>query len=63
MNTIKENEQWKLDGHCPLCRRQKYCTDECAASQRTYDEQLGRLIMEGLIKGFKRSENTKNEIL
>ena len=28
---MPDNEQWKLDGNCNICRRAKYCGTSCKA--------------------------------
>ena len=31
---MTETEQWKLDGDCYKCRKQKYCGKSCKANER-----------------------------
>ena len=38
-NLINEKDQWKLDGICEKCRREKYCSKQCSARTR-YGERL-----------------------
>ena len=28
---MSDNEQWKLDGNCSICRKEKYCGTSCKA--------------------------------
>lgn len=35
------NEQWKEQGDCSICRRQKYCSKPCTIKKR-----IGRKIAE-----------------
>lgn len=44
MNNIQENEQWKLNGDCSKCRRQKYCSKKCTINQRRLNRDIQRLI-------------------
>lgn len=34
MERIEQNEQWKLQGNCQVCRRRNYCSKLCTAKQR-----------------------------
>lgn len=36
MNTIKLNEQWKLDGYCVVCKRKSYCSEKCTKNKNNY---------------------------
>lgn len=29
MENIEENERWRLNGNCDICKRKKYCTKGC----------------------------------
>lgn len=31
-------EQWKLEGNCKDCRRQKYCKQKCTAWKKSQDK-------------------------
>ena len=43
------NEQWKSDGDCTMCRRQKYCKKPCSASKKRID----RIVMNGAAEFFE----------
>lgn len=30
---MTETEQWKLDGDCDKCRKQKYCSKSCKTNE------------------------------
>lgn len=32
----KRTDQWKTDGNCYLCRRQKYCKQTCSANKKSF---------------------------
>ena len=34
MEKIPENEQWKLEGKCSICRRNNYCSKPCSKNKR-----------------------------
>lgn len=36
------NEQWKSDGDCSLCRRKSYCKKECSAHNKRFRREIGR---------------------
>lgn len=34
------NEQWKEQGKCNICRKQKYCTTKCKACKERIDYEI-----------------------
>ena len=34
------NEQWKTDGDCTKCRKQKYCSKPCNANKKATNKWL-----------------------
>lgn len=66
MEPIKENEQWKLDGNCPLCRRFKYCYTECTASKKVSRHVIQRAIREKFPKvylnAFAKSYSEEDQV-
>ena len=36
------NEQWKTDGDCSKCRRQKYCSHTCTANKRAITNYISK---------------------
>lgn len=45
-----DNEQWKSDGNCELCRRRKYCGRDCKAAK----ERAERILGEAFSRTLKR---------
>lgn len=44
METIQENEQWKLCGDCTKCRRNNYCSKPCTRYNRRARAEMKRLV-------------------
>ena len=44
METIQENEQWKLSGDCTKCRRNNYCSKPCTRCNRRVRAEMKRLV-------------------
>lgn len=44
METIQENEQWKLSGDCTKCRRNNYCSKPCTRYNRRARAEMKRLV-------------------
>lgn len=42
------NEQWKSDGKCLICRRKSYCKKACSASKKAFQRDI--------MKAFARTE-------
>ena len=40
------NEQWKTDGICEKCRRNKYCSKRCKANQNRTNAEIVSAIYE-----------------
>lgn len=38
------NDQWKLDGDCSECRRQKYCTKSCKANTKRHNRLMSEAM-------------------
>lgn len=43
---VDNSEQWKLDGKCNECRRQKYCKKPCKINKRNLETVLANYIYE-----------------
>jgi len=54
---INDNEQWKLDGLCSLCRRNAYCKSTCAASKKRQYLIIDEAIQEVCTTGFVKRED------
>lgn len=46
---IEPNEQWKLEGDCKKCRRQRYCTKGCKANRVASERFVNRIVAEALV--------------
>lgn len=44
MEKINENEQWRLNGDCSKCRREKYCSTTCTHYKRRESAELRVLV-------------------
>ena len=44
MNYRNNNEQWKEQGKCNVCRREKYCSKPCKAYKERAEYELKCLI-------------------
>ena len=40
-----DNEQWKSDGNCEICRRKSYCRKTCTARNKAVQRAIGRAII------------------
>ena len=51
-------EQWRLNGDCEKCRKQKYCSKPCTANKTNVKGMIDRVIREatGLDATFKALE-------
>ena len=47
---IKETDQWKLDGDCSKCRRQKYCSHICKAKADEDARKLRMAVANAIVK-------------
>lgn len=41
-----ENEQWRLEGNCSICRRKGYCKRNCRANRGSLDKFISETILE-----------------
>lgn len=39
-----DNEQWKSDGDCYICRRKEYCRKTCAANRKAVHRAINEAI-------------------
>ena len=46
---IEPNEQWKLEGDCKKCKRQRYCTKGCKANRVASERFVNRIVAEALV--------------
>lgn len=42
-------DQWEHEGRCDLCRKQKYCKNECKASKKRTEQFLRAAVMKRLL--------------
>lgn len=47
---IEDNEQWKLQGDCKKCKRQRYCTKGCKANRVESERFVNRMVAEAMVK-------------
>ena len=45
---MADNEQWKSDGNCSICRRKTYCKKACSASKKA--------VQRDVMRAFARTE-------
>ena len=50
METIQENEQWKLSGDCTKCRRKNYCSKPCTRCNRRARAEMKRVVADTMNK-------------
>ena len=50
---VKETDQWKLNGDCYKCRRQKYCSHRCKVNIKRSEYKANRLICNAILNVFK----------
>lgn len=68
-NMIPDNEQWKLEGKCYLCRRKKYCHVSCKANRlavaaiirAVMRKKMSGLSTEDIMKQFSTKGSFINE--
>ena len=41
---MDKSEQWKLDGNCDICRRNKYCSKPCTLAKRKSNIELKKSV-------------------
>lgn len=44
MEKIEQNEQWKLNGDCNLCRRKNYCKKPCTKYTRATNRMIYSMV-------------------
>ena len=47
---MNNTEQWKTDGICEKCRREKYCSKPCTACKRRTKFHLNRTVAETMVR-------------
>lgn len=47
---IEPYEQWKLEGDCNICKRQKYCTKGCRVRKINQQKELNNLVTTAFLK-------------
>ena len=50
------SEQWKTNGDCTKCRKQKYCSHQCTANKRAIQKELTNRIIGYLTKKLGGAE-------
>lgn len=48
MEKIEQNEQWKLNGDCSLCRRKNYCSKHCTKCTRATNRIIHSMVRKAL---------------
>lgn len=59
--TIEEYEQWKLDGNCAKCKRQRYCTKGCKRNKEAKEQEISNVLMSAIAKHFGKFPLRKAE--
>ena len=54
MKNIDVSEQWKLDGNCKMCRKNKYCGAPCTAYKSSVDRDVKSKFYAMLLGGTKK---------
>lgn len=49
------NEQWKLNGQCSICRRKSYCKKQCKANKENFKQEVFDSVMDNLSMKSKLS--------
>lgn len=44
------SQQWKTNGNCTKCRKQKYCSHQCTANKRATQKEIANRIISYLVK-------------
>ena len=52
VKSIDESEQWKLDGLCSKCRKQKYCGSVCKAAKTSDRREIQQLVANHMFGKF-----------
>lgn len=47
---MDNNEQWKLNGDCRLCRRKNYCNKPCTACKRDLQASVQAAVVNAMDK-------------
>ena len=63
MEKIEQNEQWKLQGNCQMCRRKNYCSKPCTANTRRSQAELNSMIYQAMDKATGGAISTTLDIL
>lgn len=49
-----ENEQWKLQGDCSACRKEKYCSKRCKANERRSTNLVHAAVAKAMLEVMLR---------
>lgn len=49
-----ENEQWKLQGDCSACRKEKYCSKRCKANERRSTDSVRAAVAKVMLEVMMR---------
>lgn len=52
IRSVDESEQWKLDGLCSKCRKQKYCGSVCKAARESNRKEIQQLVANHMFGKF-----------
>ena len=60
---MNNSEQWKLDGNCDICRRNKYCSKPCTIAKRKSNIELKKYVTSAMIASMmgRLDDDTKGE--
>lgn len=62
MENIEENEQWRLNGNCDICKRKKYCTKGCKINREKKEQLLDALVREAFFKRIFHIKEEENNV-
>ena len=52
-----DNEQWKSNGDCDICRRKSYCKKQCKKRKDNYYNEILKLFYKYIPEQMKENEN------
>ena len=57
--TNNNSEQWKLDGNCDICRRNKYCSKPCTIAKRKFNKELYNSVASAMFASMVGRDDEK----
>ena len=58
---MENREQWKTEGDCTKCRREKYCRHQCRPNRERYHRAICYAVIEALEKAMNKPVKLKQE--